>query len=140
MCNKSKIKNLGGFIAIDKKTISEIDYLDKLNPEQKAWLERFLDNEYNAHYTNDGTDLITNPTERRELNRLKQRRLKDFTNQFYVSFDPEHGPILIPKTDYVHEYPEKVLAKSISEHPKKFNKSETLEEFLARGGKITKIK
>ena len=46
------------------------DYLDKLNPEEKAWLARFADEYYDGSFKNDGGELHTKE-QRRECYRKK---------------------------------------------------------------------
>lgn len=91
--------NLGGFIQIDKETLSEIDYLHKLTPEDRFWYERFLDNEYNARIHKDGKDIVTDREEQKAANRHKQRRLGDMRNQCFVLDDSNNNPVLLAKPD-----------------------------------------
>lgn len=97
--NSKRPSNLGGFIQIDKETLGEIDYLDKLSPEDRFWYERFLDNEYNARIHNDGKDVVTDKEEQKAGNRHKQRRLYDLRNQCFLLDDSSGVPILLAKPD-----------------------------------------
>lgn len=92
-----KIKNLGGYISVDRKTLEEIDYVDKLNESEKLWLNTFCDNEYNARYFKNGTDVIKDREQQKRCNRDKQKRLVDFSNKLWpVQSDIDGFQILIP--------------------------------------------
>lgn len=136
---KDTPKNKGGFIGVDFQTASEIDYLSKLTKEQREFYERFLENDLNAMYHKDGKDVIQPGTEEaRRSNRDKQRRLKDIYNNTYEKELPNGSKILIPK-DKTKREPKKRFPKSKVTKPLQFKTTETIEEFLARGGKITKV-
>lgn len=136
--------NLGGFIQVDKETLNEIDYLDKLSPQDRAWYERFLDNEYNARFHKDGKDVVMQKTkEGRAANAYKQRRLYDFTNKLFKYSDPLNPGIqlLVPKpklppTKRIKKPTYKLPLRPPNNEPK----FESLNEFLSRGGNITKLK
>jgi len=65
------------------------DYLEKLSPEEMAWLDRFMGEYNNASFKNDGTDLHQNVEHKKEIynknnarnrclyGQLKVRRLND---------------------------------------------------------------
>ncbi len=142
--SKKTPSNLGGFIQVDREVLSEIDYLDKLTPEEREWYERFLDNEYNYRFHKDGQDVITSDEDRKAAGRHKYDRENDFTNKMYSS-DAEGtgsygGQILTPKPKL-----KKQLRKPRPKKQKPLNNinpnppTETLEEFLAKGGNITKV-
>ena len=92
-----KIKNLGGYIYIDRNELKEIDYIEKLSPEDQEWFNRFLDNEYNGRFHNDGKDIITDENEKRKANTYKQRRRNDFYNALYSCDSKDGAPILTPR-------------------------------------------
>lgn len=68
------------FIKADYQQIKDIDYTHKLSEEERNWLNIFLQNEYNAYFYNNGSDVV-NISEKKKLNKNKQRRLKDFYNK-----------------------------------------------------------
>ena len=68
------------FIKSDYQHIKDIDYAHKLSDDERNWLNTFLQNEYNAYFYGDGLDVV-NASEKKKLNKNKQRRLKDFYNK-----------------------------------------------------------
>lgn len=136
---KNLPKNRGGFISVDFETACEIDYLSKLTKEERQWYERFLENEMNAHYHKDGKDVIKPGSEdAKRTNRDKQRRIKDLYNSCYQQSLPSDQTLFIPKENKPRTTKlNKPLRKPVS--PKNFKTTETIEEYLARGGNIKKI-
>jgi hypothetical protein len=137
-----KFKKLGGFIARDRTELNEIDYLEKLTPEEFAWYERFVSEEYNAEFSPERKSEI--PIEqRRKIAAEKARRMRSMENQT-VSFDSEHlappdsygTSTLSPKTS-TKKYPKKA-PKAPAKSPGNPATNETVAQFLARGGKITR--
>lgn len=48
----------------------DIDYINQLNDEEKAWLNKFMNEELNASFKNNGTD----------LNKTKEEKRKAYAN------------------------------------------------------------
>lgn len=94
-----KIKNLGGYIHVDRQQLEEIDYIDKLSTEEREWLNKFTDETYNGVFKNDGTDLITKKSERRKIWREKAKRQNDFTNKLFPTASSEPGTTILKPLD-----------------------------------------
>lgn len=45
----------------------DMDYIDDLNEEEKAWLNKFMDEELNAHFKNDERDITQSKEEKKEI-------------------------------------------------------------------------
>jgi hypothetical protein len=45
----------------------DFDYLDKLNPEEMAWMNKFMEEEMNGRFAKDGTDFNQTDEERRRI-------------------------------------------------------------------------
>lgn len=52
---------------VRQELIADIDYLDQLNEAETAWLNKFIAEEVNASFENDGTDLNTTQEERKKI-------------------------------------------------------------------------
>lgn len=52
----------------------DFDYLDQLNDEELAWLDKFVSEEINASFKKDGTDINTTDEQRRQLYTMNNRR------------------------------------------------------------------
>jgi len=53
-----------------RKEYLDFDYLDQLNPEDKAWLNKFVEEELHASFKNNETD----------LNQTKEEKRKSYSN------------------------------------------------------------
>lgn len=143
---KRKTPATRGFIQIDKKTLSEIDYMDKLSPEERAWYQRFLENEYNAEFQKDGNDVLTDSQERKNAQNNKYHRMVDFTNQLNAedgeTCEEKGKQILSPKVKQQFKHkPERakkykeprgwtvITTGKKSYALKKFNKDNSCEEY-----------
>lgn len=80
---RKKLPKLGGYIKPDREELLEIDYLEKLSPEEMEWFSRFCDNYYNARFVNDGQDIIQSKDEQKSLDKAKYRRKTDISNYLY---------------------------------------------------------
>jgi hypothetical protein len=62
----------------------DFDYLDKLSPEELAWLEKYVQEEYRAYFKNDGTDFAApRSPERKRCYDDNNARNRDIWNQRY---------------------------------------------------------
>ena len=60
----------------------DYDYLDKLNDDEKAFLNKFSAEFYNDYYRNDGTDMCPPKTQqRKDQQNLRAARRRDIWNQ-----------------------------------------------------------
>lgn len=61
----------------------DFDYLDKLAPEQRQYMARFVREHYDAQFRNDGTDLAAPHTaERKKCYDANNARNRDTYSQF----------------------------------------------------------
>lgn len=52
---------------VRRELIADIDYIDKLNDDEKEWLNKFMSEEVNASFKNDGTDFNQTTDERKVI-------------------------------------------------------------------------
>jgi hypothetical protein len=55
----------------------DIDYVDQLNDDEKEWLNRFLEEELNSQFKNDGTDFNKTKAERKKIYDRENARYRD---------------------------------------------------------------
>jgi hypothetical protein len=67
--NKQKYPNLNPRVnhRVKQELIADIDYLNKLNDEEKEWLNKFLGEELSGNFKNDGTDFNTSKEDRKRI-------------------------------------------------------------------------
>jgi len=99
MNKTKKPRNLGGYIHVDRKTLEEIDYLDKLSPSELEWYNKFIDETYNGVFKNDGTDLIIEKSERRKIWREKKLREYSIDNKLFSTASSEPGTTILKPLD-----------------------------------------
>lgn len=84
----------------------DFDYLDKLNLEEKAWMNKFVDEYLNASFKKDGTDIQDYETYGKDSNDRNNSRNRDlyghlknkankFNNQRLINYDKVVGDIEI---------------------------------------------
>ena len=101
--NKPKLKNLKGYCLADQQNLKEIDYWNKLDPASAAWLNKFLDEEYNGKFSNY-FNLNHKKEQKRKIWRNKYKRQNDVMGSAYKFSDKnpssEHNQIIkIKKKD-----------------------------------------
>lgn len=89
---RSKIKNAALIKKYNPRIRQEkidADYLHKLNPDELAWYAKFMEEENNASFQNDGTDFNQTKEERKKIydrnnaaNRCLYGNLKNKANKF----------------------------------------------------------
>jgi len=65
-----------------RSLLTDIDYLDKLNDEEKEWLNRFLQETVVTNFNHGGETLIDDPEKRRALYRENNARNRDMYNLY----------------------------------------------------------
>jgi hypothetical protein len=109
---KAPIRNKVKYPGFDKKYttrirqeyLDSIEYIDQLNEEEKIWMNRFLEEELNSQFQNDGTDFNKTKEDRKKIydrnnaqNRDLYGNLKNkadkFSNKKLLNYDNVVGEV-----------------------------------------------
>lgn len=81
----SKFPNLDNKLnRINLRQYLDMDYLDKLNDEEKLFLDTFIKNEYTADFSGDN-NLINKKKERKKIYNNNNARNKDYYNFLMIA-------------------------------------------------------
>lgn len=96
-----------------RQEYADIDYVDQLTEDEKAWLNKFIDEELNASFKNDERDLTQDPEKKREIyanNNARNRCLYGITKASNLVSD-EIRPENDTKVSNYNLYEDAVIAE-----------------------------